>query len=269
MSILLDDSLVTSFVTAPFREGWLPDARDVEIRPGLRAEDVGLDDVALLSIAESTRLTKTHLIEPRVAVVLDGTGPIAIRTPVRPDSVEDTSVRLLDAGPTAELATRALLKAYFGIVGTSFVSADSDEGADAQVVVVDGAEGLREPEAGHQEDLARAWFVLTGNALVSHVMVVGVELEARGSGNGVEVVIEAIATGVARRRDVRQALADAHNLERDRLAEFTNRIRYELGPDDRRSAANLVSRGGWGGRFGRTLPVFRDQLPASADASAT
>jgi hypothetical protein len=42
-----------------------------------------------------------------------GSAPIAMRTPVRPDGVETTVVRMLDAGPTAELLIRALLRPYF------------------------------------------------------------------------------------------------------------------------------------------------------------
>ena len=108
-----------------------------------------------------------------VAVIADGNGAIAMRTPVRPDEVEATPVRLLDTSGIAELLARATLRPFYGIEPTGWVrDGDSPEAARAEVVIVEGAEALREPEAGFSEDLSRAWFILTAQPVVSHVLLV-------------------------------------------------------------------------------------------------
>jgi len=268
MTILIDDTLATAQIAVPFSEGWLESTVETITRPNLRASDVGRNDVALLPVPEATLLTESHVIAPEVAIVFDGIGPIAMRTPIRPDGVEETIVRLLDAGPTAEVVMRALLRPYFGITATRFASSDDDpRAAEAQVVVVDGATGLEQPESGFQDDLARAWFILTGQALVSHVTVVGVEALARGAEREIETLRSAAALGVERRRDVRGIVAGRWAVDRDALAEFSNRVRFSLTPEDRQSVQSLVARGTWNSRFGRSLPTFRDAIPMAGEPS--
>ncbi len=263
MTLLIDDNLTTAMIAAPLAEGWVETDGTVAIREGLAASDVTSDDVALISVAEATLLVVTHVLVAEVAVVLDGIGPIAMRTPVRPDGVEDTVVRLLDVGPTAEMVARALLRPYFGITATSFATSDQSPGAAlAEVVILDGASALNQPESGYQEDLARAWFVLTGQSLVSHVVAVGLHAQVRGADAELEALRRAVAAGRERRRDVRRIVVERWEIEdRDALAEMTNRQRFELTPSDRNSLANLVARGTWGSRFGKRLPVYRDSLP--------
>jgi predicted solute-binding protein len=263
MTLYIDDALMTAQVRIPLTEGWLETDIPFEVRKGLVAADVGPGDVALIAAPESTLLGRTHVIATEVAVVAEAISAIAMRTPVRPDGVDETPIRMLDAGPTAEVLIRALLRPFFGITATTFVTSDEDEGAaDAQVVVVDGALGLTDPEAGFHEDLARAWFVLTGQAVVHYVLVVGVEVEARGPEPEIALLQQAVQVGQERRRDVRRMIAEADEagLDRDRLADLTNRTRFELTAEDRQSLRNLLARGTWGSRFLRTLPVFRDEV---------
>lgn len=269
MTLLIDDNLTTAMIAAPFAEGWVESDLPVVMRERLAASDVTSDDITLISVAEATLLAETHVLVSEVAVVLDGVGPIAMRTPVRPDGVGDTVVRLLDAGPTAEMVARALLRPYFGITATSFAVSDESPGAAlAEVVILDGSAALGQPESGYQEDLARAWFVLTGQSLVSHVVAVGLHAQVRGAESEIDLLRRAVAAGRERRRDVRRSAAERWEIEdRDVLAEMTNRQRYTLTPADRNSLANLVARGTWGSRFGKRLPVYRDSLPDDVGGS--
>lgn len=267
MTLYIDESLVTAPIWAPIREGWIETEVEVEIRPGLKAADVGPADVALIPGPETPRLGATHFIDPSVAIVTEAISPIGMRTPIRPDGVEETPIRLLEAGVTAEVLMRALLRPYFGITASSFVRDPEDAaGADAQVIVVDGVLGLSEPEDGFQEDLAKAWFVLTGASVVHAVTVVGVEAEVRGAGEELDLLREAIAVGKERRRDVRRILSEGEELDRDRLVELTNTMRFELSDEDRQSLRNMMARGTWGTDFGRQIPAFRDEVEA-ADSS--
>jgi len=265
MTLYIDDTLMTAQIAVPLAEGWIETQVPLELRTGLTAADVGPEDVALLPAPEATRLGRTHIIVPDVAVVAEAISAIAMRTPVRPDGVEVTPVRLIDTGPTAEVLIRALLRPHFGITAASFVRSDDDpEAADAQVVILDGLAALDEPELGHQEDLARAWFVLTGQPVVHHVTVVGVAAEVRGAALEIEALRQAVAIGHERRRDVRgvivQRAGEGQDVDRERLAELTNRIRYELTASDRHALRNLLARGTWGSRFGRQVPAFRDEV---------
>lgn len=262
LTLLIDDNLTTATIAVPLSESWVETAMAIDVRVGLAAADVTSNDVALISSAEATLLAETHVIVSDVAVVFDGIGPIAMRTPVRPDGVEDTVVRLLDVGSTAEMLARALLRPFFGITATSFATSDESPGAAlAEVVIVDGAAGLATLGSGFQDDLAKAWFVLTGQALVTHITVVGLHALVRGADAELDALRQAVAIGHERRRDVRRIVSQRWNIEdRDGLAEMTNRQRFALTPADRNSLANLVARGTWGSRFGKRLPVFRDSL---------
>jgi len=266
MTLFIDESLITAPIWAPIREGWIETDVDVDIRAGLKAADVGPGDVALISGPEAARLARTHFIDPSVAIVVEAVSPIAMRTPVRPDGVEETPIRMLDSGPTAEVLMRALLRPYFGITASTFVTdAEDPAGADAQVVVVDGVLGLSEPEDGYQEDLAKAWFVLTGAATVHAVTVVGVEAEARGADAELALLKEAVAVGTERRRDVRRIMASDEELDRDRLVRLTNTMRFEMTAEDRQSLRNLMARGTWGTDYPRQLPAFRDEVEAAGE----
>lgn len=271
MTLYLDDTLVTALLTVPLKEGWVESSAPFVLRENLSAADITSEDVALISVAEATLLAESHVLLAGVAVVLDGIGPMAMRTPVRPDGVETTVVRFLDVTPTAEVLIRALLRPYFGISAASFAYSDDDAGAHAaEVVVLDGAAGLLQPEAGHQSDLVRDWFVYTGQALVSHVVVVGLHAVVRGFDGELAALQAAVASGQERKRDVRGAMAARWEIEdREVLAEMTNRQRFALTQPDRNSLANLISRGTWGSRFGKRLPVYDDVLPDDAMSGET
>lgn len=257
MQVFLDDTLITALLTLPIREGWV-DTERFSRQPGIRASDVGPENAALLPAGEMSALAGSHAIVPEVAVVCDGVGAIAMRTPVRPDAVETSIIHLYDVSRTAELLLRATLRPFFGITASEFVADASAEGAaEAQVVLVEGIEAMRNPEAGFQEDLCRAWFILTGLRLVSHVLIVPIASSDDDVATLVRDLRQLIDTGVERRRDVRMALAADNDLDRDRLAEVTNRLRWSLERPDVDSLQMLFARGTWGTTVPRTMPTLR------------
>lgn len=247
------------FVTTPIREGWIDNAASVEVRPGLSAADVTENDVALIPAPAATLLTQTHVIDRSVAVVFDGVGLLAMRTPVRPDEIDSERVYLIGVGASGEVLARALLKPFFGIDVSGFerVSQVPD---DARIVVVEGPDALVEPASGFSEDLARSWFIMTGKAYVSHVAVIGVRALARGADDELATLRAAIDIGRERRRDVRRLVREASGVDTDRLADVTGRMRFALEPEDQEPLRMLIERGTWGTGFGRNLPAFRDQL---------
>lgn len=257
MTLYIDDNLMTGMISTPLKDGWLETDIPFEIVPNLTADRIGRGDVALVSIAEAATLVDTHYIDPAIAVVSGETplSTIAMRTPVRPDEIDDSPIRMVETTPTAELLIRSLLRPFFGITADGFIR-DDDDPADAQCVVIDGRLGLTEPGEGHQEDLVKAWFVLTGTPVVYAVALVGVE--ADGGDAELNLLKESLAIGVERRREVRRILAgEDEAIDRDKLAAITNGLKYELEVGDIHSASNLLARGTWATDWRRHLPAVK------------
>jgi predicted solute-binding protein len=247
--LLIDDTFATRTYTVPIASGWVspPDVLSVDLVDRLSTESV-IDETALLaSVSEIPPLQQTHLIVSTFAVVADAVGAVAMRTPVRPDEVEATPIRLLDAGNTAELLARATLKPFYGIEPTIWVrDGDSADAASAEVVIVEGAEALREPEGGFSEDLSRAWFILTAQPVVSHVLLVPRMLSPKALENVATFLDAARTEGQDRRRDWRPQLADQEGIGRERASAFWAAQRLRLEAPDRRALLDLLQKGSRG-----------------------
>ena len=249
MRLLIDDSFATKTYTTPITSGWVPAQRglDALLVERLTADEINSDDAALIPSSELRTLHTTHDVIPDVAVVADGVGAIAMRTPVRPDEIEATPVRLLNAGGTAELLARATLQPFYGITPTDWIrEVDAPDAARAEVVIVAGSEALREPEGGFSEDLARAWFILTAQPVVSHVLVIPRELPAEDARRIVRFLAETRSVGLERRRAWRPQLADRDGVVRDRASALWAAQRLTLDAEDHRALLDLLAQGSRG-----------------------
>ena len=205
------------------------------------------DDAALIPSSELLRLQATHDVVPAVAVVADASGAIAMRTPARPDAVEKTPVRLLDVSGTAELLARATLKPFYGIEVTGWVrDAEAPEAARAEAVIVEGTEALREPEAGFSEDLCRAWFILSDQPLISHVLLAPRDLSPSALRQLIDFLDGIKSVAHERRREWRSQFAARAGVGPDRASGFWTAQRLSLEPRDRRSLLDLLARGAQG-----------------------
>jgi hypothetical protein len=246
--LLIDDAFATSTYTAPIVAGWVtpPDGLTFELLHNLSASNFGADDAALAPSFALTELSQSHHVHPNIAVIADGVGAAAMRTPVRPDEIEATPVRLLNAGE-AELLARATLQPFYGITPTNWIrDGDAPEAARAEVVVVAGAEALREPEGGFSEDLSRAWFILTAQPVVSHVLLLPEGLAPEQQQRVLDFLAAARGEGLARRREWRAALADREEVSRDRAGAFWAAQRLELQEADRQALRALLRQGSAG-----------------------
>jgi predicted solute-binding protein len=246
MRIVVHDTLATAPFVLPLVLGWVETPASIEPRHHVHGADLNLEDVALIPSAEVAILQETHQVVSDVAVVASGEGDIAMRVPVRPDDVASTPVRLYDVSGTAELLARATLQPFYGINPTDWSADDSTE---AQVVIVEGAEALREPEAGFAEDLTRAWFILTGQPVVSHLLVVPKTLDRATVAPIIEVFGVLRETAHERRREFRKNLAEREGLDRDRLARLFAAQRLWLEPEDRRALLMLLQHGTRGSNY--------------------
>ncbi len=249
MHLLIDETFATATYTVPITSGWVspPEGVTVEIANRLTADSATEESVIITPAPLTLRLQQTHQVAGDVAVIADGNGVIAMRTPVRPDEVEATPVRLLDTSGIGELLARATLRPFYGIEPTSWVhEGDSAEAARAEVVIVEGAEALREPEAGFSEDLSRAWFILTAQPVVSHVLLVPRALPPADLINVLTFLDAARTEGLARRRGWRPELADREGVGRDRASALWAAQRLKLELADRRALLDLLHKGSRG-----------------------
>lgn len=259
MTVRIDASDVTRFLTAPLEEGWVESDVAVDVTSNLTAQAVTEDDVALLPLPEATLLTSTHVIDRSVAVVQQEQGMVAMWTVERPDEIDQPTVWLQHIGSSSEVLIRALLKPFFGIEASEVVHVDTAP-EEANLIVTEGGASLADVERGYREDLARSWFILTGKPFVSHVAVVGVRALARDADTQLDVLRRAAEAGWERRRDIRRMIREHAGIESEPLASVTNALRFSMEEADQEPARMLVERGTWGTRFGRTLPALRDQL---------
>lgn len=240
MRLLLDESLATWPITETVRAELVALELPVEIRAGLKSADVGPEDAALISSGEYGRLMQTHQLLPNLAVIFDKEGPVMMRTPVRPDGIERTPIRLIDAGSSAELLARATMNSFFGIMPEGFLH---DDAPDSQAVVVEGVMAMTPPETGFNEDLTRAWFILTAEAYVSHIVVIPADASETDRAALVAASERLAAGTVEHRRAVRTRMVEATGLDRERLTALFQATRWSLGDTDRRALLLLLQLG--------------------------
>lgn len=247
-SLLVDRALETSYITAGIERA---ESETSSVRDRLAAADVGAADFALISTPEISLLTETHVVDPSFGITVAESGAIALRTPIRPDEIEEASLLLYDISSTAELLARATIWPYYGIKASAW-SREAD--GTSAITVVDGLTALEPVEAGFSEDLVRAWYILTEQAVVTHLLAIPLGASDEDVERVRAKLTEAAAAGYAARRDVRRALQAESSVEGDRLVEFLGGIHYDLEADDRTAAYSLIARGSGGTRY----PLIRE-----------
>lgn len=249
MRLLIHDTLVTAPLAAPVTAGWVEPAAGVTVDAisALTAADVAGDHVAFLPASEVSHLQASHQVVPDVAVIAEGIGPISLRTPVRPDEIERTAVKFIGTTGVGELLARATLRAYFGIQATAWARNEDDVAAEA--IVLEGIEAMRPIEGGFAEDLCRAWFILTGMPVVSHVLVAPQGLTRPALQPVLDTLRVMAAAGHQRRREWRTGVIERCELDRDRVLALLAGQRYHLTASDRQALISLFQRGGRGSGY--------------------
>ncbi len=241
--LLIHNTLITSPFAVPLNESWANPTVSTETRPTLTAGDLAPEDIALLPAGEIVMLHGTHRVVPDFAAVSYQRGAIAMRVPVRPDEIRMSPIRLWDTSSTAEIVARATLHPFYGITPTIFTNTDSSE---AQVVILEGGEALRRPEAGFAEDLVRAWYILTEQPMVSHLLVAPKSFDRKALAPVLSTLADLRLVGHERRKDVRRSITEFADLDPNAVTEFFLAQRYVLEANDRRALLMLLQRGNKG-----------------------
>jgi predicted solute-binding protein len=248
VQLLIHDTLGTAPLAHPLTAGWLESPVPFEPRDHLIATDVGPSDAAVIPAPEIAAMTETHRIAPQIAVIAEGFGLVAMRVPRRPDQIDATPVRLWHTSGTGEILARAVLEPFYGIQPIDWTTGDA---AEAQVVIVEGATALQPPETGYAEDLVRAWFILTGQPVVTHLLAVPKDATPDDIDSVVSTLEQAHGLSESRRRDFRREIAAKYDLAdvRERLADTLKAQRYRLDEADRRALLMLLQHGNKDSRF--------------------
>jgi hypothetical protein len=251
--LLIDETFATSTYTHPITARPLtpPEGLEVALVSRLGPDSVGEQDAALIASPAVLYLQNSHDVAPEIAVIAQDTGAAAMRVPVRPDEIESTAVRLMDTSLLAEWLARALLRNYYGIEATAWIRDDNDPAvAQAEVVIVEGAEALREPEGGFSEDLIRAWYILHNQFVVSHVLLLPRDISPADAEQMIAFLAAAREAGLANRREWRPALAEREGIVSARAGAFWSAQELELVEDDRAALLTLLNEG----RHGTSAP---------------
>ncbi len=240
---LIDDSLTTAVFSYPVAQGWVV-PKGLEVVPGLTAEMVAARNTcALIGSVEAALLLDRFAVVTDVALVSHHTGDIRLWTANRPDEVEHATVSLNGVSRTAEALARATIFHFFGI---DVIGWDR-RAPEGEVVVREGAAALRPVESGYLNDLVRAWFILSGAPLATHVLVVPRELAEQGT-RALQPVIKALDASfyvaTERRRQLRRDLEAAFGLDRDQLVEFQTDQTVTLSKTARKGWLDLIRRVG-------------------------
>ena len=147
----------------------------------------------------------------------------------------------------------------------------SEADGSSAITIVDGIAALEPVEAGFTEDLVRAWFILTEQAVVTHLLAVPLGAAETDVVQMRELLSDAAKTGYADRRDLRKVLLADSSAEGDRLVDFQGRLRYELDAGTRRAAFSLIGRGSGGTRYplSREIPWGAPAVESEPELSET
>lgn len=259
--LLIDRALESAYIAGGIGSLEISDL-EICVLSGLQASDVGPSDIALLPAAEVALLTGTHLVDPEFGISTSESGAIAMRTPVRPDEIEEASILLYNVSGTAELLARATIWPFYGIKTTAWAT---EADGTSTIAIVDGTDALEAPEAGFSEDLVRAWYILTEQPVVTHLLVTPFEATGVQIERARLTLADAAAVGYANRRELRKAIQAESRVDAQRLIDFLARIRYDLDGPARTAAYSLIARGSGGTRYPllREIPWRVDSLPGS------
>lgn len=242
---LIEDNLTTALIAEPIRQGWLDDAGALELVPALTAEAVADGEtMALIGSVDACLLAERYTVITDVGLASRHNGAVALRTPARPDELDEVSVALDGVSRTAEAIARATVARFFGMTVTGWTRDSSSSGA---VVLEHYDAFVEEDEPVTVNDLVRAWFIVSGLPVATHALVVPNDLLANDAEAVLGVVNQlkaAASTGVERRREIRRNLHEHFPGDRDRLVAFHTEQSLSLTKTVRKGWLDLLRRVG-------------------------
>lgn len=235
--VLVDNRLTAARYAIPIAGEWVEtDGLDLR-RIATPAEIRERNAVALVDSLIASLLLETHAIVTDHAVASRRASMLTMVSHTRPDDVDNVVVSTPDVSVSGRAVAEATLPRFYGITTTGWVTERRKVDAST-VLITEGAEALipvDDPDA-YQEDLGRAWFLMTDTPYVSHVCVAPRALLTRNPASVVEAVgrLEAVrAAGEERARELRRNISRDHDIDREVVADTLADQTYRLNDPER------------------------------------
>jgi hypothetical protein len=218
------------------------------LTPLLAAADAGAATLALLDSVTALSLLPARVIVRDVAVVWRAASMLTLTTHARPDEVEAATVAVPGVSPAGRALAAAVLGPFYGIAVAGW--SERAHPVDAtHVTISEGPAALiaEADEERYQEDLGRAWFLLTDRPFVSHVAVAArqqIASDPPAVAAAVARLLAAREAGAARGRELRRDLSKAHGIDREALTETLAAATWALDDAAADGLAELARRSG-------------------------
>lgn len=258
MQLLIRDALETLLITEPIREAWVDHPFDYDIVDHDLAQAVGNQDAALCSVADLPWLNATHAIVPEFGVVSDEKSAVVAISKSRLDDLDRATVGTGLRFGRGALLGQALLNTFYGVEELQWIDGSSPS---PDISILEGYDALREPASEHAVDLGQAWFILTGFAVASHVLVVPTAMEHEEVRVLLDVLVSALGIGIDRRKAITRAAANQHAVERPAMASMLRSQRYSMNAEDLESTLMLLRQG----RSAPTVPYVSELAVRSVE----
>jgi hypothetical protein len=257
--MLIDDILATAMLAYPYHAGWL-DAERVELVPGLTARLARESNgVAFIDSLAARTLLDSHVVVRDLALACRRASFITFDTHTRPDDVRAVTISAPGVSPATLALAQVVIPDFYGVQAQGWTDQELTL-SDTVAQVSEGARALIpfEHEEWYQEDLGRAWLLLTDSPFVSHVCVApraAIATDPAGVAVAVAQLTSGLAAGRARARELRRDVSNALGVDRDVLTETLADQTWELGKDELHGLTTLWRRAG--------LPVSDKELRAT------
>lgn len=222
LRIAIDHRLETARLAYPFAAGWA-DATNVDLVEGMTSTRASDADIVLIDSLAGLTMLDGWAIVADYAVAARRASMLTLATHTRPDDVDNVSVSVTGVALAGRAVALATLRSFYGIA----VSEWTEEPAqvdDLHAIVSDGPTGLIaiDDDNIYQEDLGRAWFLMTNTPFVSHLCLARRALLTRDPASvsaTLDRLGQALEIGVERGRELRRNLSRDHGIDRDLLVE--------------------------------------------------
>ncbi len=241
--VLIDTRLTASRYFYPFQAGWI-EAPEVELLRDPHPTTIrDRNAVALVDSLAATRLLDTHVIVADHAVASRRASFLTVVTHARPDEVDNVMVSTPGVSLVGRGVAEATLPRFYGITATGWSDERLEVGPQT-ILIAEEAEALIpvEDSEQYQEDLGRAWFLLSDTPFVSHVTVAPRSLLSSDPAAvvaAVERLEQARQISGERARELRRNLAADLGIERELFTETLADQTYRLDDDERSGLLGL------------------------------
>lgn len=241
-TLALPDRAILAPIAWVIESGWLPSGAEV-VEVGGDAEAAaaladGSAGIALVDPVYWAGRRRELRVVPRSCVGLGHEGgDMLLLSEVRLDGLEKVTVPPSIRGTSAEAVARTLVREYYGVESPLELSEDGAVGG-GEGRIVEGADAMRPQSRPYVEDLARAWWVMTGTPWLRALPV---ERSGAPADSGAEALLREVGVLLAREAEtVAAGVARARGGSEDRWLGVVRALSLSYGGEERKGLSALL-----------------------------